>query len=855
MYLSANTDFHYPTIVLDHSSFVSATLSGSSLTVKFSTSQSYTTAKSSWPTSGQFVLVTTEGSDEGHFVYYLVSNLAFQDQSSSCTCAVTASDLNDIAEQYELQWGHLSGSTYSSGSGSGSGSSSSANSTAATNSSGFDNSLDAALGYYVWDESDFKTDLGDFAEGLSDFNWDDYDDQSEDADGAYDTDGDVDPDLTEDPDYYESYSKRTPSKSVGNLVARAATRPRSTAVVSQVKKDSGSAEKKKATEKKGLLGKVWDNVKKNVGALKDVKSYFDGTPHEYSANRTFNFPNATDPKYVAQTFWKNNSTGAYRKAYQLYQKTSGNKKLTAYCVDCGVSGTMKVSGKAAFHLTKGLQQGSIDLLGNLEAGVNLGVAAEYELSDKKSMRLLAAGIPGLSVPPFITIGPMITVDAEAGFNLSATGTLLVGGTLQIANAHAVLDLKDPSNNQKPSWQPSLKPNFEIKGEISADLYIALPVGIAVGVDIASSKFVAEVAVQSAPSLHVNATYSASASLENGSLETSSGNDAGTCKGISIGTNLQHSLYAQGRVKFFGKEKSSDKKKIIDDYKKDLGSKCLTLSGLSKRQLDNTTTYTNTTEDSDLDYSDYSDPFYPLQDYPDDEAQPFADLDYDLDGDSDGVDDLDEYDFPEQVSDFLNVTASNFTSPLDGTDDDGTNATTSYNFTILTDTSLSYTLVTTEDGNLGLQDASNETFDNALFAEYDEVVVGDSDGNTLFYYEKEMTTYNVSRLRLADADHIPLTTNIVGLVPMQFDDGATITDSNGDPSIPAAIHVAVDTAGDTFWPILCSYADGVTPSKVFLAADPEEGPTTLASAELVSVLTGGQISDCQVLGLVDGGAGI
>ena len=245
MYLSAKTDFHYPTIVLDRSSFVSVSLSGSSLTVKFSTSQSYNIAKSSWPTSGQFILVTTEGSDEEHFVYYLVSNLNFQDQSSSCTCAVTASDLNDIAEQYELQWGHLFRVlSIALVSGISSGSSSSANGTAATNSSGFDDSLDAALGYYVWDESDFKTDLGDFAEGLSDYNFYDYDDQSEDADGEYDTDGDVDADLTEDPDYYESYSKRTPSKSIGNLVARAATRPRSTAVVSQVKKDSGSAEKK-----------------------------------------------------------------------------------------------------------------------------------------------------------------------------------------------------------------------------------------------------------------------------------------------------------------------------------------------------------------------------------------------------------------------------------------------------------------------------------------------------------------------------------------------------------------------------------------------------------------------------------
>ena len=81
-----------------------------------------------------------------------------------------------------------------------------------------------------------------------------------------------------------------------------------------------------------------------------------------------------------------------------------------------------------------------------------------------------------------------------------------------------------------------------------------------GVDIAGGKFAADVAVVSSPSLHANATYEATYSAEEG---FQSGNDK--CKGVQLGFNLQHSLYAQGRLKFGGKEKTSNKTKILDDF--------------------------------------------------------------------------------------------------------------------------------------------------------------------------------------------------------------------------------------------------------------------------------------------------
>ena len=265
-------------------------------------------------------------------------------------------------------------------------------------------------------------------------------------------------------------------------------------------------------------------------------------------------------------------------------------------------------------------------------------------------------------------------------------------------------------------------------------------------------------------------------------------------------------------------------------------------GGSKTRRDDSGAYGNSTSSNSTDDSVSDDPanFDAMIQYSDSTA-PFPDIVVDIDGD--GIDDDAEYVVPDYVASYLNDTDSNFTAPLDPN-----NSVTSgpeFNYTYIMDTSYNYTLVYSEDGNLHFQDSSAMSYGDTLFEVYDGLVVGDSLGRTLFYYTPTMDKYNVSRIRLGDADHIPVTSEIVNLAPIHYDDNAS----------DVAVYGAFDTLGNLFYPVLCSYSDGTTASKIFLVADLDTGLDTLASAELVDTVTGGAISGCEAMPLTSGLGGI
>ena len=212
--------------------------------------------------------MTAASSSDGQYIYYLTSSATFDDGSSSVTGKVQQIDFDSAAQQLNLEWGTYHSSSSSSSStgftstSSGSGpyatskttngthpASGASNTTCASNSSttciptaapgaNFDTALDDALGYIVWEESEFKTDLNDFAGGLTDYNWNDYDDQDntgDDLEGLWDDSGDVVTDVTD----KRSAIRRVPDKSLSPR-ASATTRARSTAVVADVRKNAAT---------------------------------------------------------------------------------------------------------------------------------------------------------------------------------------------------------------------------------------------------------------------------------------------------------------------------------------------------------------------------------------------------------------------------------------------------------------------------------------------------------------------------------------------------------------------------------------------------------------------------------------
>ena len=98
----------------------------------------------------------------------------------------------------------------------------------------------------------------------------------------------------------------------------------------------------------------------------------------------------------------------------------------------------------------------------------------------------------------------------------------------------------------------------------------------------------------------------------------------------------------------------------------------------------------------------------------------------------------------------------------------------------------------------------------------------------------MAAYNVSRFRLSNETHIPLTADFVGLAPVNYDNDSTTPD----------VYVAMDTVGGVFFPVTCDIQG--QESKAFLVRDIEAGVTKLQDPSLRFTVTGGVVERCYFL---------
>ncbi|KAF5010812.1 hypothetical protein FDECE_3055 [Fusarium decemcellulare] len=134
-------------------------------------------------------------------------------------------------------------------------------------------------------------------------------------------------------------------------------------------------------------------------------------------------------------------------------------------------------------------------------------------------------------------------------------------------------------------------------------------------------------------------------------------------------------------------------------------------------------------------------------------------------------------------------------------------------------------------------------DNPLCSEMwtskDDVLITDGAQRIMHYYNNTMSAVGVSRLRLEDETDIPSTAVVVAFVPY-------FEDENKDDYV----YLAVDPNDGVFYPVVCDYADG-SGSKVFLALDPDEGAEALQNPDLEYTITGGKVSKCYPMVLLQG----
>jgi hypothetical protein len=106
-----SVSFQYPSVVLDHSIYITASCSGGVLTAIFNSLDAYNQAKSTWPSGAQFLLITADPScgDGTQNSFFLASSVTF---SATPTMKATAPgsivDFVDIFDDLGLDFGHIS---------------------------------------------------------------------------------------------------------------------------------------------------------------------------------------------------------------------------------------------------------------------------------------------------------------------------------------------------------------------------------------------------------------------------------------------------------------------------------------------------------------------------------------------------------------------------------------------------------------------------------------------------------------------------------------------------------------------------------------------------------------------------
>ncbi|KAG9664803.1 hypothetical protein KCU95_g3970, partial [Aureobasidium melanogenum] len=153
---------------------------------------------------------------------------------------------------------------------------------------------------------------------------------------------------------------------------------------------------------------------------------------------------------------------------------------------------------------------------------------------------------------------------------------------------------------------------------------------------------------------------------------------------------------------------------------------------------------------------------------------------------------------------------------------------------ITDTTNTLQLLTADNGNLVLKEISDAGPDQGWLATNNSVF-GDSNQRFLHYFPESMSTYGVSRLRVAAWGSIPIGANIISFSQVAAGNTSVI--------------LSIDTEQNYFWPIACTYNGGG--NKVFLV-NQTQNMDFVMDPSLQSTITGGVISECDHLALVSTG---
>lgn len=389
--------------------------------------------------------------------------------------------------------------------------------------------------------------------------------------------------------------------------------------------------------------------------------------------------------------------------------------------------------------------------------------------------------------------------------MQASGQIQVGANASLTGFSAKLDLIDSSQSSVTRFTPVFTNSFSASGQITASATFGLPVSLAVGIDVIAlgPKGRKVIALTNEPSLKAEVTFGA----------TTGGASCGVGAGLSL------TFAAPTRLDFFGLKQVPLANPTIPP----LAAGCRALSPAGKHAAHENMLLARQGEDLDNSTGNGIPLINPNDLVP-----------------ANDTDDTATYNLlaaafnASEDAAALSPNASLLGTTSD-TNSDGSS------FTTIPDLFSNYLLEADESGNFRLVNyTANPAATIAAglqFEVYNDTIVADDASRLLHYYPDLMAKYGVSRFRISDINDVPKTSDLVGLVPFNYD--------NND-NTPGVL-MALDTNGTYFYPVACNL-EGES-AKLFLVNDPVAGAQKLEDPALRFTVTGGVTSDCAFLPLL------
>jgi hypothetical protein len=439
------------------------------------------------------------------------------------------------------------------------------------------------------------------------------------------------------------------------------------------------------------------------------------------------------------------------------------------------------------------------------------------------------------------------------FEANAKGRVLAGAEFGLKKATARIDFVNPLSSSKSNWTPYFQPVFQADGEIMLSAELGLPIGLKCGVTVATwSK---SVAIYEEPSVKAIAEFAASAKLDAGGNLIAGVLAKNGCAGISTQVQWRNRLWADvlglKQWDLYDTNYNTLAQGCIalplptivpttdPTTTEPTGAEPITVTGTEQPSAESDRVTTTAAEQATE---------TPVRRSISDSALEFPKLNYRRAANA-------TTSTNNTIKDLTSLVVSN-TSTIDYNDVDikpqPYNRTDGWEFTLLINSSITFLVTSCSNGNVYVQNVNASTPDECsdLWASRDDVTGMDGNARLMHYYSNTMAATGVSRLRVSTREMMPNGSVPMGFVPFDTNPGTAPAADKIDSDM---IYFGVDMFENLFYTAVCTYSDNQTP-KVFVLnsnLDINTGLSILKSTDVEYSITGGAVSDCFALPLVQG----